>query len=146
MPHLTLSRAQEGWVTPLTVGVNGATTASLVAAGQPVPPPQTIRAQLDTGTNITGLSAAVLSLLGLRPLARHTTQTLSGSVPIELFEISLSIPHTGRPSGPPLVLDQLIVMALPTALAGIDALIGQDVSDQLLLILDGPPGELTVCD
>jgi hypothetical protein len=45
-----------------------------------------------------------------------------------------------------LVLDQLLVMALPTSLPGIDALLGLDVLDHLLLIADGSRGEITIAD
>jgi hypothetical protein len=91
MPHLSLTRQKEGWVLPLMIGVNGRTTASLVAAGQSVPPPQLIRALIDTGTDISGVSASVLSQLRLGSVQQHTTQTLAGSVSIQLFEVSLTI-------------------------------------------------------
>ena len=60
----------------------------------------------------------------------------------------MSLERTGAPQTVPLlVLDQLLVMELPTSLpTGIDALLGRDVSDQLLLILDGPRQELTMAD
>ena len=146
MPHLTLPRQPEGWILPVVVGVNGQTTTALVAAGQSVPPPQTIRALLDTGTDITGLAAYVLSRLGLGLIRQHSTQTVSGPLSIQVFEVSLSVPAAPQ-TVPLLVLDQLLVMELPTSLpTGIDALLGRDVSDQLLLILDGPRQELTMAD
>jgi hypothetical protein len=37
-------------------------------------------------------------------------------------------------------------MALPTLLPGVDALLGLDVLDHLLLIVDGPRGEITISD
>ena len=37
-------------------------------------------------------------------------------------------------------------MGLPTPLAGIDVLLGRDVADQLLFILDGPRQEFTIAD
>lgn len=146
MPHLSFSRQREGWILPLLVGVNGRTTATLMTAGQVVPPPQHLRALIDTGTDITGIAAAVLSRLQLGSVQQYTTQTLSGPVSIQLFEVSLTIPRTGQLPGLSPVLDQLIVMALPTPLPNIDALVGLDVLDHLLLIFDGPRGEFTVSD
>lgn len=146
MPHLTLAGHPDGWVLPVVIGVNGQTTAALVAAGRPVPPPRTIRALLDTGTDITGLAAPVLSRLGLGPVRQHTTQTISGPLSIQVFEVSLSVPPVPPQRGPLLVLDQLLVMGLPTPPPGIDALLGRDVSNQLLLILDGPRQEFTIAD
>ena len=146
MPHATVTREAEGWVLSVMVGVNGQMTASLVASGQPVPAPQLLRALLDTGTDVTGVAAGVLSRLGLSPRRRHSTQTLFGSVVIQLFDVSLSVPHPGALTGPLLVEDQLIVMELPAPLAGLDAILGRDISDRLLLILDGPRAECTVAD
>jgi hypothetical protein len=128
------------------IGVNGRTTASLMAAGQFVPPPQLIRALIDTGTDISAVSASVLSQLRLGSVQQHTTQTLAGSVSIQLFEVNLTIPQAAGVSPPLLVLDQLLVMALPTSLPGIDALLGLDVLDHLLLIADGSRGEITIAD
>jgi hypothetical protein len=124
------------------VGVKGQTAASLIAAGQPVPRPLLIRALIDTGTDITAIAASVLTQLGLSPVQQHTTQTVSGPVSVQLFEVSLSLP----PASPLLVLDRLLVMQLPTPLTGIDSLLGLDVVDRLLLILDGPRREMTVAD
>src|SRR5690242_8880414 len=135
MPHLSVSRQKEGWVLPVMVGVKGQTTASLMAAGQSVPPPQLIRALIDTGTDISGVSQRVLSQLQLGSIQQHTTQSLSGPVSIQLFEISLTILQTTQVTPPLLVLDRLIVMALPTLLAGVDALLGLDVLDHLLMII-----------
>src|SRR5579884_3075267 len=107
MPHLSISRAPEGWILPLTVGVKGATTALLAAAGQPIPPPQLIRGLIDTGTDVTGISPAVLARLQLGPIRHHSTQALSGQVAVRLYEISLTIPGTGPPARPLMVLDRL---------------------------------------
>jgi hypothetical protein len=128
------------------VGVDGPTTASLAAAGQPVPSPQLIRALIDTGTDATGIDAQVLSRLHLTPFQQSSTQTLAGRLRVSLFQVSLSIPQTARAAPPLSVLDQLIVMALPSPPPGIDALLGLDVLDRLLLIFDGPNGELIVAD
>jgi hypothetical protein len=146
MPHVTLARQKDGWVLPVVVGVKGRTTANLVAAGLAVPPPQSILALLDTGNDITGVDPGILSRLGLVPIRQSTTQTLSGSLPVRLFEVSLIVSQPGVPKAPLLVLDQLIVMALPIPVSGADAVLGRDVADLLLLILDGPGKEMTVAD
>jgi hypothetical protein len=62
-----------------------------------------------------------------------------------VLAVSLSIPSAAQ-TGPLLVLDRLLVMGLPTPLAGIDVLLGRDVADQLLFILDGPRQEFTIAD
>jgi hypothetical protein len=143
---MTLARQPDGWVLPVVVGVNGKTTADLVAAGQAVPPPQSVLALLDTGNDITGVAPAVLSQLGLIALRSYRTDTLAGQVSVDLFEVSLIVSQPGLPRAPLLVLDRLIVMALPVPVSGGDVLLGRDVTDQLLLLLDGPRKEMTVAD
>jgi hypothetical protein len=128
------------------VGVNGQTTASLAATAQAIPRPQLVRGLLDSGTDITGVSGSVLAALQLQSIRQQTTQSLAGTIPVHLYEVSLTIPHTSQGIPPLLVLDQLLVMGLPASLSGVDVLVGLDVLDQLLMIIDGPRATLTIAD
>jgi hypothetical protein len=75
--------------------------------------------------------------LGISPIQQHTTQTLSGSLSIRLFEVSFSIPALSTGTGPLLVLPQLVVMEFTQPLQNIEVLIGLDVLMQCVLQLDG---------
>jgi hypothetical protein len=146
MPHLSFSRHPEGWILPIVVGINGRDTANLLATGQPIPPPQLLNAQIDTGSDISAVAASVLSRLGLRPVQFASTRTIAGSVPVDIFEVSLSIPHPSQGTRPIFVTDQLLIMEATNPLSGIDALLGLDVLDQVLTILDGPRREATLAE
>jgi hypothetical protein len=144
MPHLTFASSKDGLPLTVMIGLNGTTTAALVNQGQPIPPPLLVRAILDTGTDITCVVPQILHHFGLIPLVQKSTFTVSGPVSVKLFEVSLSIPKAGGLTGPLLVLDQLVVMELPHPLPNLEALIGNDVLSQCLLIVDGPRGDFTL--
>jgi len=147
MPHLNFARQPDGWMLSVMIGVNGQRLAALAASGQPMPRPHLVRAVIDTGSDVTAIDPAVLSRLGLPSFQQHSTQTIAGQIPVDLYRVSLSIPPVGQQlTNPMLVQDQLIVMGLPTMLPGIDVLLGLDVTDQALLLLDGPRGEGTIAD
>ena len=40
------------------IGLDGATIVALLAAGQPIPAPLSARGEIDTGSNVTAVSAA----------------------------------------------------------------------------------------
>ena len=48
------------------IGLDGADTAALVAAGKPVPAPILARALIDTGSDVTCVTITLLRRLGLR--------------------------------------------------------------------------------
>ena len=144
MPHLTFITSQDGLALNVMIGLNGADTASLVNQGKPVPTPILVRAILDSGTDATCVAPRILRNLGLTLLVQKSTLTVSGPLPVDLYEVSLSIPKAGGLTGPLLVLDQLVVMELPYPIPNIEVLIGNDILSQCLLIVDGPRGEFTI--
>ena len=93
------------------------------------------------------MPARALTHLGLTPASTaHSTQTVGGSLPVRLFEVSLSIPPIGRLQASLLVLDHLVVMEWVAPLPGNEVLIGRDVLPHLLALLDGPRNEFTLAD
>src|SRR5262249_14791807 len=98
----------DGFAFEVLIGLNWTDTAHLVAAGLPVPAPVLARALVDTGSNVTCVATSIIRSLGLKHLGRQTTQTVSGSLLVRLFEVSLSIPAAQPGSGPLLVLPQLV--------------------------------------
>jgi len=146
MPHLTYSICPDGFALTVLVGLNGKDTTDLVNAGQVVPSPVSVRAIIDSGSDVTCLATRVAQQLSLVAVAGVNTQTLRGSLNAKLYEVSLSIPRTGNLTGPLLVLEQLHVMELVQQLPDIELLIGKDVLLQCLLIIDGPRGEFTVAE
>jgi hypothetical protein len=139
MPKLTYPVQPDGLICDVLVGLDGKTTTTLVATGQPIHPPILCRGLIDTGTDITSIASAVLRRLGLNtPSVQMTTQTVSGPAHVDLFEVSVNVLDLGNPSGPKLVLPTLRIMELPTVLPNLDVLIGLDILLTLRLLLDGP--------
>jgi hypothetical protein len=67
VPHFTLSLGPNGPVLNAIVAVSQERNAALVAAGQPAPKPQPIRALVDTGASATCVDPSVLAALSLTP-------------------------------------------------------------------------------
>ena len=124
-------------------GIDGTRTTARLQAGVPVPRPIAVNAQIDTGCNVTLVSAAVLHSLGI--VSHRTTQSTStaGAWAVRLFMVSLSIVGpTGM--GPSLVQPSLEVVELTTPIPNIDVLLGMDVLLQCRLLIDGPARQFTL--
>ena len=128
----------DGLALEVMIGLPGNAFAPLVAAGQPVPAPILVRALIDTGSDVTCVAIRIPQQFGLIPIGPSKTQTVSGSLPVNLYEVSLSIPGVSAVTGPLLVLPQLLVMELAQTLQNVDVLIGLDVLLQCVLHVDGP--------
>jgi hypothetical protein len=140
MPILTLPSGPDGYVLDVLVGLPGSRTAALVAAGQSVSIPLAGRGTVDCGTNISGVAASLLQRLGLTVLTQSSTQTIAGSLTVNLFEVSLSLIG---PGGVLFTHPQLTVMELPHAAAD-EVLIGRDILDAGLLVGHGPGQSFTL--
>jgi hypothetical protein len=70
MPKLEFPVLSEGLLVDVLIGLDGATTTALVAAGQPVAAPIRARGEIDTGCNVTAVSAALLRRLGVYSSSR----------------------------------------------------------------------------
>ena len=112
--------------------------------GQPFPAPAVTRGLLDLGSDISVVASRILTQLGLPVLQTATTQGVSGSATVNLFEVSLSVMGLNVPGAPVLELPQSIVMEAPQALPGIEVLIGLDVLRKCLLVSDGPGQQFTL--
>lgn len=139
MPHLTLPRGPDGFVVEVLIGLDGATTTSLHAAAQPIPPPLRLRGVLDTGTDKTSVAARVPQHFGLVSLGSAFTHTAAGQQTTAFYQVSLTISGPAGVAGPMLVLPTLTVTELGSTLPNnIEALIGADVLSDCLFISDGP--------
>jgi hypothetical protein len=146
MPHVTLTLTPEGLALPVVIGLSGKDSAALASAGQPVPTPVRLRGAIDTATNITVVSAAVLSQFGLVHVRDDSTWGVGGFLSVRLYEVSLSIPRMGALQQALLVLDHLVVMGWDSPPADIDVLVGLDVLEHLWTLYDGPRKEFTLGD
>jgi hypothetical protein len=142
MPQLTFPFTSDLHV-DVRVNLSAPDLLVVQAAQQPAPVAVPGIAEIDTGSNVTCVSAAVLRQLGLRPHAQSSTQGISGSAQVWLFRVSLSILDASQPHLPWFVHPDLLVMELPSGLP-IDVLIGMDVLLGCRMIVDGPARLLTL--
>lgn len=144
MPKLTFPIQQKELRLSAMISLNHPAMLGLITAGQPLPVPISTIALLDTGSNITAVTTDVLQKLGISPIVQTSTHTARGSVPVQLFEVSLSIPPAGNLPGPMLTRSDLTVMELVDPPLDVEVLIGMDILLDCRLLLDGPGGQFTL--
>jgi hypothetical protein len=101
MPFFTLQVSPSGPIAEAFVGVSAGRMAALVQLQQPVPPPQHIRALIDTGASHTCVDPMVLQALGLQPTGQvqvHTPTTAGTPAVVSQYDVGLMIP---APNGLP---------------------------------------------
>jgi hypothetical protein len=129
----------DGLLVDVLIGLRGASIAVQMTAGQPITVPVRARGAIDTGTDITIVSAAILQRLGVPASSQGSTQTVTGSLSAPLFRVSVGITDFGDPHAPELVEADLLVMGLMTKLPQqIEVLIGLDILLGCRFVLDGP--------
>jgi hypothetical protein len=137
MQQLTFPITSAGLVLDVLVNVEAAVLLSLRAAGQPCPPIAT-KGEIDTASNVSGVSPAIVNQLGLTPVGPPTTTTgIGGPVTVQLYRVSLHLRDAADPNRPMFTLPSLLAMELPPG-PPCDVLVGMDVLLGLKLIVDGP--------
>jgi hypothetical protein len=145
MPRLVYPIDPDGLLVDVVVGLRGLTTLSRLAAGLPVSVPVRARELIDTGTDVTAVSAGLLQGLAVAPSATKTTQTVGGRLSVQLFVISLGITDFGDPAASELVEPDLTIMELTTSLPrSIAVLVGLDVLRGCKFLLDGPANQFSL--
>ena len=141
MPRLVFPVDPNGLLVDVVVGLRGLTTAHRLATGQPITAPLQARGAIDTGTDVTAVSAALRQRLGIPASYRKTTQTAGGALGVQLFVVSVGITHFRDPAAPELVESDLTVMEPVTVLPhSIEVLIGLDILRGCEFLLNGPAG------
>jgi hypothetical protein len=112
--------------------------------GEVLPPLQHVRALIDSGCDVTAVSAQVLSSLGAASGKPVQTHTAGGIQHTTTFYISLSIPPVAGTSGPMLTIPRLQVTQLTDTLPDYDVLIGLDVIRLYDWNIQGPAGFFSV--
>jgi hypothetical protein len=144
MPKIVFPVHPDGLRVDVLIGLDGDTTAALLAAGQPITAPLPARGEIDTGSNMTGVSAAILQRLGVPIQYQATTQTASGSLAVNVMKVSVGVRDFGDPSGAELVEPDLPVMELTVPLAGVEVLVGLDFLLGCKFVLDGPARQFSL--
>ncbi len=145
MPHFTLPVSPDGYLLQILLGLRATDMAALQAAGQPIPAPLHARALLDTGTDRTAVSTSLLRQMGVLAFGSVETHTAGGPVTVDLYRVSLSVPSPAGGIDPALAHPEWVVTEFLHAPPNIDVLIGLDLAEKWLLILDGPGQRFTLC-
>jgi hypothetical protein len=138
MPKLEFPVAPDGLLVDVLIGLDRATILPQLATGQPIGAPVAARGEIDTGSNVTAVSAAILQCLGVPIQYQTTTPTASGSLSVNVAKVSVGVRDFRDPLSPELVEPTLSVMELQTPLAVVEVLIGLDFLLGYKLGLDGP--------
>lgn len=143
MPHFTVPIGPDGPVIELAVTVSRAWQGRVAASGNPVPSPTTVRALIDSGSDISVVHPDVLRTLGIRATGTirvRRPSSGSGFYVALLSDVQLSIGGVIR--GTTWIAAQVVGVApaTPTILA----LIGRDLLRHCTFFYNGPRSELTL--
>lgn len=138
-----------GAFTPVEVHVPTALAANLSAAGQPIPPPITGLALIDTGATFTGLDNQVAQSLRLNPINVVKLGTADGVVQANAYTARLEFPTLGIDADPWQTVGvdlggQTIQTDANRPPQDVIALVGRDYLQHCLLIWNGPNGSWTI--
>jgi hypothetical protein len=134
----------DGLLVDVLIGLDDARTLAQLAAGQPITPPVPTRGQIDTGSNVSAVSTAILQRLAVPIQYQTTSQSVSGSLSVNVANVSVGVRNFRDPTSPELVEPALSVMELTTPLSKIEVLIGLDFLLGCKFLLDGPAQQFSL--
>jgi hypothetical protein len=143
MPHVPAVIGSDGPTIDLAVTVGGAWQRRLSARGATVPPPTTVRALIDTGSDLTVVHPQVLRELGVQATGSVRIRrpgTGAGYRLASMSDVQLSI---GSLNIATVWISTRVVGVAPST-PTVLALIGRDLLTQCTLLYNGPRGELTL--
>jgi predicted aspartyl protease len=143
MPHFTVIIGSDGPAIDLAVVVSASWQRRLSAREAAVPPPITIRALIDTGSDLSVVHPQILHQLGAQTTGsiRVRRPGAGGGFSLaSMSEVQLSI--GGLSPGTPWIPTR--VVSLPPSTPTMLALIGRDVLEHCTLFYNGPRGELSL--
>ena len=144
MPGLVFPVLPDGLLVDVVIGLDRAATLAQFAAGQPLTVPIHARGEIDTGSNVSAVSGAILQGLGIPIQYQTTTQTASGILSVNVAIASVGVRDFRDPMSPELVEPTLAVMELTTPLAKVEVLIGLNFLLGCRFLLDGPARQFSL--
>lgn len=143
MATLTFPIVARELLVDVRVNLDAPSLIALQAARQTAPPSFAGRAIIDTGSNATGVSAAVARQLALVRFSQSNSQGMGGPVTVDLYRVSLTVCDASQPHIPWFTIPDITVFELTPGVPH-DVLIGMDVLAQCRLTVDGPAGVFTL--
>ena len=118
------------------IEVPAALARRLGAAGNQVPQPQTGQALIDTGASVTCVHEPTLTNLGVQPVGSATIGTAGGEHQRGLYPTRILLPQANIDA------EYASVVSVDLSGQGIIALLGRDFLERVLMVYDGPSGEI----
>ncbi len=146
MPNISLAYQHGGPLIQVSVGLSKPHTDALIASNQLVPPWVTGTFLIDTGASGTCVDPDLVKPLGLAPSGAVMMQTPStGATPHQCFQydVMLYIPPA-KPGELGHFVEALPVLETHLRPQGIDGLLGRDVLQSCVFIMNGPLGIATL--
>ncbi len=147
MPHFTIPLSPQGPVVDAAIMVGDARQAALELTKQDVPPPQVVRALIDTGAGISAVDPTVLKALGLNQTGEaeiHTPSTRGVAVTTPTYDVKIAI-LAGRTGDLHFISETIQVTATDLSVHGFQVLIGTDILRKCILHYNGADSLFTVC-
>jgi hypothetical protein len=146
MPTLSGALTADGALVDLRIGWGATDAQAQRQALRPVPPPLDARGLVGTGAETSCVDPALVHGLGL-PIGGITITNVPalGGVSYGMqYKASLVVMHPSGSAGDDLKLGQLVVIELPLAPLGYQALIGRDVLALCDFLYRGQGGTFTL--
>jgi hypothetical protein len=143
MPHFTVMIGSDGPAIDVAVAVGLVWQRRLAARGMTTPPPATVRALVDTGSDLSVVHPLVLQQLGVQATGSVRIRrpgSGSGFRPAAMFDVQFSLGGVGLDADWKPIRVVGVSPSTPTVLA----LIGRDVLEGCTLFYNGPRGEPTL--
>jgi hypothetical protein len=142
MPQLTFPIVPDGLVVDVLVNLGASSLLPLRGSGQSRPP-LAGKGVIDTGSNVSGESPALLQQLGVRPVETTSTVGIGGPYPVRLYQVSLPIRDLQNVGFPWFSHPTLVAMDLPPWVAH-EVLIGLDILLNCKTTVDEPAGRFSL--
>ena len=136
MPQLSFPFDHNGMFVDVLLSCGGDRMKQLLAQNDPVPAPIWARGLIDTGTNVSAVSLAILQQLDIPKGDAVQSVGIASEFATHYYEISLTIADKSASTGPTFAPPDVSVIHLEAV--GVDVLIGLDLLVSCRLVLDGP--------
>jgi hypothetical protein len=143
MAQLTLPIVAGELLIDVRLNLHAPALAAFQTTQKAAPASVPAKAILDTGSNVTGVSTALIQQLSLVQTVPSKTHGIGGVVQVQMFRASLIIVDPVQPQVPWFVQPDLLVMELPPGTPA-DVLIGMDILLDFRLLMDGPNRQFTL--
>jgi hypothetical protein len=142
MPVLKGTVEAEGALVDVQFGWSATAVRQLRVSLHPIPQPVTARALLDTGAEVSCLDLSLVQTLGLpsRGPTPANVPATGGLTFRTQHDTALTLLHPSGRAGDQLVIGDLLVIEVPLANLGYQALLGRDVLARCRFLYDGPGG------